>query len=167
MITKEDLNKIYKWSKETEFPFKKAPTTEGYSNKDIRHCWIKSTAKTVLIRKKLMPKEIFDIFKNDDILYSGYSIFDSGTILKPHKDPNIYREPYKRIQIPIIIPDKEKCYMTWNGNRVYWMEGIPQVYYVMDCVHDGGNLSDFPMEILFVDVKKNTKIEGLNEKFTR
>jgi len=159
MISKNDLKFLYTWAKKTKFPLRKAPTTEGYCNKIIHHCWIKSTAKTVLIRKVLMNEEILKIFKNEDILYSGYSLFESGTILTPHKDPNIYREPYKRIQIPLTIPDKEKCYMTWKGKKIHWEEGIPQIYDVMDHIHDGGNLSKFPMEILFIDVKKSCIVE--------
>lgn len=159
MLTKEELNKLYEWSKQTRFPLKKAPTTDGYCNKVIQHCWIKSTAKAVLIRKNLMPKDILKIFENEDILYSGYSVFESGTVLTPHKDPNIYREPYKRIQIPVFIPDKEKCYMTWSGNKIYWEEGTPQVFSVMHHIHDGANLSEKSMKMLFVDVKLDAEVE--------
>jgi hypothetical protein len=159
MITKEEIHHLYRWSKETTFLTKKAPTTEGYSNKNINHYWIKSVAKTVLIRKKLMTDKIIEIYQNEEILYSGYSIFDPGTVLKPHRDPSIYREPYKRIQIPIYIPEKEKCYMTWMGKKIYWEEGIHQVFDVVNNIHDGGNLSSKPMEILFVDVKLDTIVE--------
>jgi aspartyl/asparaginyl beta-hydroxylase (cupin superfamily) len=159
MITKEEIHHLYRWSKETTFPTKKAPTTEGYSNKNINHYWIKSVAKTVLIRKKLMTDKIIEIYENDEILYSGYSIFDPGTVLKPHRDPSIYREPYKRIQIPISIPEKEKCYMTWKDEKIYWEEGVHQVFDVVNNIHDGGNLSNKPMVILFVDVKLDTIVE--------
>ena len=54
------------------------------------HYWLKSIAKTVLIRKKLMSDNVFLIYQNEDILYSGYSIFDSGTELGPHKDPKVH-----------------------------------------------------------------------------
>lgn len=159
MITHNDLQILFEWAKQVKFPTKKAPTIDGYCNKVIHHYWLKSTAKTTLIRKKLMSDDVIQIYENEDILYSGYSMFEPGTILKPHKDPNIYREPYKRIQIPLTIPDKEKCYMTWKGNKVYWEEGVPQVYEVMHNIHDGANLSDKPMKILFVDVRLNTETE--------
>lgn len=159
MITQDHLQILYKWAKDTEFPTKSAPTTEGYCNKNIHHYWLKSISKTVLIRKKLMTDEIIKIHENKDILYSGYSLFESGTILKPHKDPNIYREPYKRIQIPLTIPDNEKCYMTWNNEIINWKEGVCQVYEVMNYIHDGGNLSDKSMEFLFVDVKIDCIVE--------
>ena len=41
MITKNDLNTIFKWAKNTDFPLKKAPTAEGYSNKDIYISWLR------------------------------------------------------------------------------------------------------------------------------
>jgi aspartyl/asparaginyl beta-hydroxylase (cupin superfamily) len=159
MISKKDIDNLYVWAKQTKFLTKDAPTVSGYTNKKIHHYWLKSIAKTVLIRKKLMSDNIFLIYQNEDILYSGYSIFDSGTELGPHKDPNIYREPYKRIQIPVEIPDKDKCYMIWKGEKVTWEEGIPQVFEVMDYIHEGYNFSDGPMKFLFVDVKKESQIE--------
>jgi len=159
MISKSDLDILYKWAKKTEFPTKKAPTTDGYCNTDIHHYWLKGVGKAVTIRKKLMSEEVVKVHQNDDILYSGYSSFDSGTILKPHRDPNIYREPYKRIQIPLEIPDQEKCYMIWQDQKVFWQEGIPQIYEVMDYIHEGANLSDAPMKFLFLDVKKETVVD--------
>ena len=159
MITSEELNTLYEWAKGTNFPTKRAPTTRGYCNKDIHHYWLKSAAKSVLLRKKLMTDEVIKIHQNEEILYSGYSLFDPGTVLKPHKDPDICREPYKRIQVPLRIPDVDKCYMTWCGQKIHWEEGICQVHNVMDVIHDGGNLSDKPMEFLFVDVRLDTIVE--------
>lgn len=158
MITKNDINKLYNWAKQTNFPLKKAPTSNGYANKTIYISWLKAVGKTITIRKKLMPDEIYEIFKNEEILYATYSLFDSGTILTPHKDPNVYREPYKRIQIPLSIPDKEKCYMTWIDKKVFWQEGIAQVYEVMDYIHDAANFSETPMEFLMIDVTKTTYV---------
>jgi len=82
--------------------------------------------------------------------------FEENTELKPHRDPNLYREPYKRIQIPLVIPDTEKCYMIWKGKKVHWTEGESQVFEVMDVIHEGYNYSDKPMKFLFLDVKKGT-----------
>jgi aspartyl/asparaginyl beta-hydroxylase (cupin superfamily) len=159
MITTTDLSELYRWAKQNDFPLKKAPTTEGYTNKDIFISWLKGVGKNVNIRKKLMTDEVYRIFQNDDILYATYSMFTEGTILKPHRDPNVYREPYKRIQIPLTIPDKEKCYMTWQEEKIYWDEGVPQVFSVMDYIHDGANLSNYPMEFLMIDVKRDTIVE--------
>lgn len=159
MISSQDLHTLYEWAKKTKFPTKRAPTTRGYCNKDIHHYWLKSTAKSILIRKKLMSAEVIQIHQNTDILYSGYSLFEPGTVLKPHRDPDIYREPYKRIQVPLSIPEKDMCYMTWNNERILWEEGVCQVYDVLNVVHDGVNLSDKPMEFLFVDVRLDTMVE--------
>lgn len=158
-ITKKNLNDIYRWASSTKFPIKKAPTSEGYANKKIRYCWLKVIAKAITIRKKLMTEEILKIYQNDEILFSMYVIFDAKTELGPHRDPNIYREPYKRIQIPLVIPDQEKCYMIWKGKKTYWTVGEPQLFEVMDYVHEGYNHSGKPMEFLFIDVKKDAEVE--------
>ena len=161
MITHLDLIELYNWAKDTEFPVKTAPTIEGYSNKSIDYYWIKSVKKSTLIREKLMTDKVRKIYDNDDILFSNYAIFYAGTILKPHKDPNILRYPYKRIQIPLTIPNKNECYMQWvdvKDGKVTWEEGVPQVCDVMNHLHEAFNKSDKPMEILFVDVKHDTEV---------
>tara|TARA_R100000152_G_C6585271_1_gene47679 strand:- start:15 stop:515 length:501 start_codon:yes stop_codon:yes gene_type:complete len=165
MITKSDLKTLYNWAKNVKFPVKKAPTTDGYSNKVIDYYWIKSVKKTTILRDKLMSDNVREIYDNDDILFSNYTIFHAGTILKPHKDPDILREPYKRIQIPLRVPDKNLCYMQWidrcvkNESQLKWEEGKPQVCKVMHYTHEAFNLSNKPLEILFVDVKLNTEVE--------
>ena len=162
MITHLDLIELYNWAKDTEFPVKTAPTIEGYSNKSIDYYWIKSVKKSTLIREKLMTDRVREIYQNDDILFSNYAIFYAGTILKPHKDPNILRYPYKRIQIPLTIPDKKKCYMEWINIKdgiSEWEEGVPEVCDVMNHLHEAYNKSDKPMDILFVDVKHDTEVK--------
>ena len=161
MITHRDLIELYNWAKDTEFPVKTAPTIEGYSNKPIDYYWIKSVKKSTLIREKLMTDKVRKIYDNDDILFSNYAIFYAGTILKPHKDPNILRYPYKRIQIPLTIPNQNDCYMQWvdvKDGKVLWEEGVPQVCDVMNHLHEAFNKSNKPMEILFVDVKLDTEV---------
>ena len=76
-----------------------------------------------------MNDNIKKIYENDDILFSNYVIFYAGTKLNPHKDPNILRHPYKRIQIPLHVP-KGECYMQWTNlkfEKIKWEEGVPQV----------------------------------------
>ena len=73
MITKSNLKELYKWASSTEFPLKKAPTTVGYSNKDIYICGLKYIRKNVNIRKSKMTNTIYNIMKNDEILYAVYS----------------------------------------------------------------------------------------------
>ena len=85
MISKKDIDNLYVWGKQTKFLTKAAPTVSGYTNKKIHHYWLKSTAKTVLIRKKLMSDNIFSIHQNEDILYSGYSFSNSFLISRHFK----------------------------------------------------------------------------------
>ena len=144
----------------TSFPLKKAPTIKGgYCNKDVYISWLKGVGKQVTIRKKLMTDEIFNIFSNEDILYATHSCFSEGTILNPHRDPPVYRERYKRIQLPMLIPDKVHCFMIWDGRKVTWEEGVHQVYPVMDVIHEGYNLSTNAMEFVMIDVKLDTIVE--------
>ena len=162
MITNFELNELYKWASRTKFPLKKAPTTVGYTNKEIYICGLKYVRKNVNIRKSMMTDTVYNIMKNDEILYAVYSRFEGGTILKPHKDPDVYRDKYKRIQIPLSIPDSKKCYMEWTkikGGRMVWEEGKPQVCDVMHHIHHASNESDKPMEFLFLDVKVDTEVE--------
>tara|TARA_A100000164_G_C21673681_1_gene660870 strand:+ start:178 stop:687 length:510 start_codon:yes stop_codon:yes gene_type:complete len=162
MIKSNDLLTLYNWAKNVTFPVKKAPTIDGYSNKVIDYYWIKSVKKTTIIRDKLMTDEVRKIYQNENILFSNYTIFYPNTILKPHKDPDILRYPYKRIQIPLTVPDTDKCYMDWVNIKdgvVKWKEGKPEVCDVMNYTHQAYNYSDKPLEILFVDVERDTEVE--------
>ena len=160
MITHLDIKKIYDWAKDTEFPLKKVPTARGYSNKDIHLCWLKGAGKKVLIRKKLMSDDIFEIFSKSEIIYASYSIFDSGTILNPHRDPDVYPKKYKRIQIPLEIPHEYHCFMIWRDKKIMWEEGKHRTFPVMDVTHEGYNLSTTPMKIVMIDVEINNIVEN-------
>ena len=143
MLTRNDLKILYEWAKNTKFPCKKAPTIDGYSNKVIDYYWLKSVKKSTIIRQKYMSDEVYEIYKKEDILFSNYTSFREGTELYPHRDPDILRYPYKRIQIPLLIPDKNKCYMEWTdikGGRMDWEEGVPQVCDVMRHTHQALSL---------------------------
>ena len=157
MITKKDIKDLYKWSSSRNFPMKGNLSSPNYTNKKIYSCQIKFVRKNVNIRKSLMNDKIYQIYKNEEILNSMYSISIGGTILRPHKDPDIYSHRYKRIQIPIKVP--KGCYMIWDGSKVTWEEGVPQCYAVMDYVHEAHNPSNNTLEFLFLDVKMNTEVE--------
>ena len=162
MLTREDLNVLYEWAKDTKFPCKKAPTIDGYSNKIIDYYWLKSVKKSTIIRQKYMSDEVYEIYKNDEILFSNYTSFRAGTELYPHKDPDILRYPYKRIQIPLNVPCNKCCYMEWTNianGRIKWEEGKPEVCDVMNNTHQAFNNSDKPIDFLFVDVKLDTEVE--------
>ena len=105
----------------------------------------------------MMTDTVYNIMKNDEILYAVYSRFAGGTILTPHKDPDVYSDRYKRVQIPLNVT--KDFYMIWNGEKIYWENGVVQVFEVMDNVHQAFNKSDKTMEFLFLDVKMDTEIE--------
>ena len=157
MITKSNLKELYEWASSSEFPLKKAPTTVGYSNKDIYICGLNYIRKNTNIRKSMMTDAVYNIMINDEILYAVYSRFIGGTILTPHKDPDVYRDRYKRVQIPLNVT--RDFYMIWKDKKIYWEDGVTQVFEVMDNVHQAFNNSDKTMEFLFLDVKMNTEVE--------
>ena len=169
MISKTDLKNLYEWAKDKDFPLRRTITTrkpygtnkiESYCNKEIYSYPLKFGRRKVTIRESVMPQEIIDIFKDEDILYTVVSIFQSGTILKPHRDPHIYNFPYKRIQIPLDIQEVGKCTMRWiKGGTIVWEEGVPQVCNVMYDIHEASNLSDKDMFMMFLDVKMDTEVE--------
>ena len=172
MISKTDLKTIYEWAKHRDFPIRKTSVSgyykrsygtdkiKSYSNKEIYSFPLKFGRKKPIIREKLIPSNIIDILRNDEILYTVVSVFESGTILKPHRDPHIYKFPYKRIQVPLEIPEVGKCTMRWiKGGEIVWEEGVCQVCNVMHDVHEASNLSDKDMVIMMVDVKMDTVVE--------
>ena len=184
MISKTDLKTIFEWAKHKDFPIKKTSVypqsiykknssgyykksygtdkIHSYSNKEIYSFPLKFGRKKPIIRESLISSNIIDILKNDEILYTVVSVFQSETFLKPHRDPHIYKFPYKRIQIPLVIPDKKKCYMEWTdikGGIVNWDEGVPQVCDVMHHTHQAYNKTNKEMVIMMIDVKMDTVVE--------
>ena len=163
-MKRSDVDYLYEWATQTDFPLRRAPTAVGYSNKDIHFCWIKAlTNNGGGVRRSVVkdPRAI-EILDSDEILMAEVSVFESGTALGPHKDPPVYDKEYRRIQIPLYIPS-DKCYMVWQGKKVYWTEGEPQIYDVMDHVHEGYNYSDDDMIFLFVDIEKRDDNSNLQE----
>ena len=164
MITKQELKEFYEWGLNTDFPLKISPKFTGrgrdFETYDVTGYWLKMTRKMVNIRKGFMPDNIYKIHENHEVLYSGYAIMAPGCYIKKHKDPDVYMHKYKRIQLPLDLPDPEDCYMTWEGTqKVYWKEGEAQVWKVMDHIHEGINKSNKPAKFLFMDVKMETEVE--------
>ena len=163
-MKKTDLDYLYEWATRTDFPFRRAPTAVGYSNKDIYFCWLKaSNDKRGSVRYSLVKDErAQQILESDEVVFATVSCFEPGTELGPHKDPPVYGIHYRRIQIPLYIPCNKCCYMVWKGEKVFWEEGVPQIYDVMDHVHEGYNYSDDDMLFLFVDILKTDDNSNLH-----
>ena len=162
-MKKTDLDYLYEWATRTDFPLRRAPTAVGYSNKDIYFCWLKaSNDKRGSVRYSLVQDErAQQILESDEVVFATVSCFQPGTELGPHKDPPVYGIHYRRIQIPLYIPSND-CYMIWKGKKVFWEEGVPQIYDVMDHVHEGYNYSDDDMLFLFVDILKTNDNSNLH-----
>ena len=156
-MKKSDVDYLYEWAAKTDFPLRRAPTAVGYSNKDIYFCWLKAQNKNGggVRCSVVKDQRVRDILNQDEIILATVSLFEAGTKLGAHKDPPVYGKKYRRIQIPLYIPCDKCCYMVWKGEKVSWKEGEPQIYDVMDYVHEGYNLSDDDMMFLFVDIEQN------------
>ena len=156
-MKRSDVEYLYEWAARTDFPLRRAPTAVGYSNKDIYFCWLKAQNKNGggVRCSVVKDQKVRDILNQDEIILATVSLFEAGTKLGAHKDPPVYGKKYRRIQIPLYIPCDKCCYMVWKGERVSWKEGEPQIYDVMDYVHEGYNLSDDDMMFLFVDIEQN------------
>ena len=164
-MKRSDVDYLYEWASRTDFPLRRAPTAVGYSNKDIYFCWLKASkeADGGGVRRSVVSDErAAKILESDEVILATVSVFEGGTKLGPHKDPAVYGKKYRRIQIPLYIPS-DKCYMVWQGKKVYWTEGEPQIYDVMDHVHEGYNYSDDDMIFLFVDIEKRDDNSNLQE----
>ena len=162
-MNKIDLEYLYEWATRTDFPLRRAPTAVGYSNKDIYFCWLKAQNKNGGgVRRSVVEDErAAKILDSPEVCFATVSLFEPGTELGPHKDPPVYGIHYRRIQIPLYIPSND-CYMIWKGEKVFWEEGVPQIYDVMDHVHEGYNYSDDDMLFLFVDILKTNDNSNLH-----
>ena len=162
-MKKSDVDYLYNWACETEFPIRRAPTAVGYSNKDIYFCWLKGTRRNCDVRRNFIddPK-VIEILESEEVLLASVAIFSPGTELGPHKDPPVYGKPYRRIQLPLYVHPTD-CYMIWKGQKVYWQSGEPQIYDVQDHVHEGYNHSDDDMIFMFIDIEKRDDNSTLQE----
>ena len=164
-MKRNDVDYLYEWASQTDFPLRRAPTAVGYSNKDIHFCWLKAIYRNGAIggvRKSVVGDEKAQkILDQEEVIFATVSVFDAGTKLNPHRDPPVYGKKYRRVQIPLYIPSNE-CYMIWKGEKVLWEEGVPQIYDVMDHVHEGYNYSDDDMIFLFIDILKKDDNSNLH-----
>lgn len=163
MITSEEIDDLYNWAKITEFPLKREGITSKYMGYEILICYLKYGKKRIFYPHKSISESIFDIAVRPEIYSLLYIQYPPKLKAKPHRDYNPYGKEFKRIQLPIKIPnnnrDKE-CYIEWidSKERVYWKEGKVEIFNV-DELHQGANNSNESMEFLYVDIKKDTEVE--------
>ena len=160
MITKQQLTKLYHWGKKTIFPLKKEGITSKYMGYDVFISYAKYGKKQKRYRKKLFDDDIYEIIKNDEIYGVAYMKYSPHIDAKPHKDFNLWGKDFLRIQIPLKIPQGNKCYIEFieTGERFYWQEEKVEIFNV-EKLHQGKNESDETMEFLYVDIKMDTKVE--------
>ena len=154
MITKQDLNSLYEWARDTEFPLRNERITSKYMGYGLKICHIKVHK---LYSNKELSKSVIDIIDNEDVLGVYFLSYPPNMTARPHRDYNPHHQPYKRIQIPTKVEDG---YIEWTetGERVYWKEGKPEVFNVEE-EHQGANNSSTKMEFLYVDVRLDTSVE--------
>ena len=161
MITKQDLDSLYKWAKNTDFPLRNERITSKYMGYPLKICYIKGILGTRGIKEVKYNRDlsgpVIDIIENKEILGVYFLSYPPNMTAPPHRDYNPHRQPYKRIQIPTKVEDG---YIEWTatGERVYWEEGKPEVFNVEE-EHQGANNSNTQMEFLYIDVKLDTIVK--------
>ena len=68
MISKSDLERLYKWSQKTIFPFKKENITSKYMGYEILICYLKYGKKKTFYPHKQLTESIFDIVVSPEII---------------------------------------------------------------------------------------------------
>ena len=160
MITKEQLTKLFHWGNKTTFPLRKEGITSKYMGYDVFVSYAKYGKNEKRYRNKLFDDDIYEIIKNDEIYGVAYLKYSAHVDAKPHKDFNLWGKDFLRIQIPLRIPQGNKCYIEFieTGERFYWQEGKVEIFNV-EKLHQGKNDSDETMEFLYVDIDPDTKVE--------
>ena len=160
MITKEQLTKLFHWGNKTTFPLRKEGITSKYMGYDVFVSYAKYGKNEKRYRKKLFDDDIYEIIKSDEIYGVAYLKYSAQVDAKPHKDFNLWGKDFLRIQIPLKIPEGNKCYIEFieTGERFYWQEGKVEIFNV-EKLHQGKNDSDETMEFLYVDINPDTKVE--------
>ena len=122
MITKEQLTKLFYWGNRTTFPLRKEGITSKYMGYDVFVSYAKYGKNEKRYRKKLFDDDIYEIIKNDEIYGVAYLKYSAHVDAKPHKDFNLWGKDFLRIQIPLKIPQGNKCYIEFidTGERFYW-----------------------------------------------
>ena len=160
MITKLDLQRLYEWESNTNFPLKKEGITSNYMGYEILICYLKYGKRKIFYPHKSLSESIFDILVKSEIYSLTYIQYPPKLIAKPHRDYNPYGKKFKRIQLPMKISKENKCFIEWidTNEKIYWEEGKVEIFDV-EKLHQGKNDSDETMEFIYVDVNPDTEVE--------
>tara|TARA_B100001093_G_scaffold518548_1_gene603798 strand:+ start:2177 stop:2671 length:495 start_codon:yes stop_codon:yes gene_type:complete len=163
MITKLDLQRLYEWASNTNFPLRNEVITSKYMGYGMKICHIKIGKKRKMYPNKNITRTVLDIFERDDIYGAYYLYYPPNMKAKPHVDYNPFKTNYLRVQIPVKIPNNNKnneCYIEWVETKeiVYWKQGKVELFDV-EKLHQGANDSNESMEFLYIDIDPNTKVE--------
>ena len=160
MITKLDLQRLYEWASNTNFPLRKEGITSNYMGYEILICYLKYGKKKIFYPHKSLSESIFDILIKPEIYSLTYIQYPPKLIAKPHRDYNPYGKKFKRIQLPMKISKENKCFIEWidTNEKIYWEEGKVEIFDV-EKLHQGKNDSDETMEFIYVDVNPDTEVE--------
>lgn len=160
MITKTDIERLYKWATNTHFPLKKEGITSKYMGYEIHICYLKYGKKKTFYPHKSISKSIIDIIDTPEIFSLSYIQYPSKLEAKPHTDYNPYGKKFNRIQIPLKIPKGRKSYIEWidSNERIYWEVGRPEIFDV-EKLHKGANDSNEKMTFLYIDIDPKLEVE--------
>ena len=162
MITKLDLQRLYEWASNTNFPLNKKVLNKNIWDDEIIICYLKYGKKRIFYPHKSISESVFDIAVKSEIFGLTYIQYPPKLKAKPHRDYNPYGKEFKRIQLPIKIPNNnknEECYIEWidRNKKVYWTEGKIEIFNVEE-LHQGANDSNETMEFLYIDVKLDAEV---------
>ena len=160
MITQLDLQRLYEWASNTNFPLRKEGITSNHMGYEILICYLKYGKKKIFYPHKSLSESIFDILVKPEIYSLTYIQYPPKLIAKPHRDYNPYGKKFKRIQLPMKISKENKCFIEWidTNEKIYWEEGKVEIFNVEE-LHQGKNDSDETMEFIYVDVNPDTEVE--------
>ena len=160
MITKLDLQRLYEWASNTNFPLRKEGITSNHMGYEILICYLKYGKRKIFYPHKSLSESIFDILVKPEIYSLTYIQYPPKLIAKPHRDYNPYGKKFKRIQLPMKISKENKCFIEWidTNEKIYWEEGKVEIFDV-EKLHQGKNDSDETMEFIYVDVNPDTEVE--------
>ena len=86
MITKLDLQRLYEWASNTNFPLRKEGITSNHMGYEILICYLKYGKRKIFYPHKSLSESIFDILVKPEIYSLTYIQYPPKLIAKPHRD---------------------------------------------------------------------------------